>query len=120
MGKIFIFDTERQSVDEVCRIIREVYEQDRKDKEIRVPRPEPVREAIVKQVSETVSATRDLEFQKGQLVDIKTMAKILHTSPSWLYSMTSQKKIPFSKLGRHVRFEPHRVLEHFKKEAAKI
>lgn len=116
MGKIFIFDTEKQSVDEVCRIIREVYEQDRKDKELRTTRLERVRETVVKQASET-NLPKDVEIPKGQLVDIKTMAKILHTSPSWLYSMTSQKKIPHSKLGKHVRFEPHKVLEYFKRES---
>ena len=115
MGKIFIFDTEKQSVDEVCRIIREVYEQDRKDKEIRLPQPEPVRAAVIKEVS-----VKKTEFTEGQLVDIKTMAKILNSPVSWLYSHTSQKKIPHVKLGRrHVRFEPSKVLDHFIRGANK-
>lgn len=48
------------------------------------------------------------------MVDIHTLAKELDLSESWIYLQIAQKKIPFVRLGRTIRFdmkEIHQWLE---------
>ena len=52
------------------------------------------------------------------LIDIHEMAKILNVSVSWIYQKTCQgaDKIPHSKVGKYVRFNPDEVLLFFKRK----
>jgi excisionase family DNA binding protein len=52
-----------------------------------------------------------------ELIGIKEMAKILSINPSWLYSKTRTKEIPFYKIGKYVRFDPDEVLKWIKHQS---
>jgi excisionase family DNA binding protein len=48
------------------------------------------------------------------MIDIHTLAKELDLSESWIYLQVAQRKIPFVRLGRAIRFdmkEIHQWLE---------
>ena len=55
------------------------------------------------------------------LVTVKEMAEILSVPVSWIYQRTclGQHAIPYIKMGRYVRFEPHAVIDFLKKQGQK-
>ena len=102
MCKFFIFDIEKQSVDEVCRIIKEVYEQERKSK---TPSP-----SAIKLTAETPAK------DDRKLLTANELAKFLKVPVSWIYQRTrlGSDAIPHIKLGKYLRFDAEKVLTFFK------
>ncbi len=49
-----------------------------------------------------------------ELINIEKMASLLGISPKTLYRWVKQGRIPYIKLAHHLRFEPEKVLEHFR------
>ena len=49
-----------------------------------------------------------------QMVDIHEMARILRVPVSWLYKRTRLNKIPCVRVGKYLRFEPQRVIAHYR------
>ncbi len=41
---------------------------------------------------------------EDKLLNVQQVAELLHVDPSWVYSQTRLKKIPFIKLGKYCRF----------------
>lgn len=51
------------------------------------------------------------------LVDAHEMARILQVSVRWLYRRVQLKEIPHVKVGKYVRFEPQKVIQHYQKSS---
>jgi excisionase family DNA binding protein len=51
----------------------------------------------------------------GRLCTVQELAQILQCPISTIYYWVSRNEIPYVKLGRHLRFIPEEVLDHFKK-----
>ena len=55
----------------------------------------------------------ELVVRKGcgvkQYLNIEELARLIHISKSQLYCMTSQHRIPFTKVGRRVLFDPEDI-----------
>ena len=49
------------------------------------------------------------------LVDAHEMAQILQVPVSWIYRKTSLNQIPCVRIGKYIRFEPQKVVEHYQK-----
>lgn len=49
------------------------------------------------------------------LLSLTELAALLKVSPSTVRYWLTQKKIPYTKFGRHLRFDRDEVLAHFKK-----
>ena len=49
-----------------------------------------------------------------RLVGLDEMAALLSVSRRTLYYWVSRREVPFTKIGKHVRFSPSEVLEFFK------
>ncbi len=50
-----------------------------------------------------------------QMVDIHEMARILRVPAGWLYRKGRLREVPFVRLGKYIRFEPQKVVEHYQK-----
>jgi len=50
------------------------------------------------------------------LVAYKEAARALAVKPSTLRKWTHQKRVPFIRLGRSVRYNVQEIIEHFKKQ----
>ena len=48
------------------------------------------------------------------LLDVQQLSTALNISVGWIYQQTSQKKIPFIKVGKYVRFDLDEVIEFFR------
>jgi len=48
-------------------------------------------------------------------VDAHEMAQILQVPVSWIYRKTSLNQIPCVRIGKYIRFEPQKVVEHYQK-----
>lgn len=72
-------------------------------------------------MAQATSATQETNVnqEKGRLVEVKEMAKILGCHPSWLYEQTRRhpSTIPCVRVGRLVRFEPEIVLAFLREHA---
>lgn len=44
-----------------------------------------------------------------QILTLRELCELMNVKPSWLKSMVFRKKIPFIKLGKHIRFEKDEV-----------
>jgi hypothetical protein len=104
MPKFFIFDTEGQSIDDICRIIREVYENEKHLVET------PKNQSAVSKPPQHPAPKEKL------FVSAAEMAKILKVPLSWIYQRTMRGKngIPHFRLGKYLRFDPNEVVEYFK------
>ncbi len=54
------------------------------------------------------------------LLSISETAKVLNISVSSLYRLTSQRKIPFIKIGSRVIFQPEKIDAWLEKRAVKM
>lgn len=52
-----------------------------------------------------------------KMVDAEEIARILDVPVSWIYSRTrlGKDEIPYVKVGKYIRFNPHEAIEHFKR-----
>jgi len=50
---------------------------------------------------------------------VEEVSKILKISPSTVYYLTRQRKIPYIKIGKHIRFIREHIEEYLKKESRK-
>lgn len=48
-----------------------------------------------------------------RLLDLHEMASLLSVSPKTLYYWVSRREVPFTKVGRHIRFNPREVLDFY-------
>ena len=48
---------------------------------------------------------RAVEPPMGQLIDVQGLARYLAVAPDTVYTMVSQRRIPFVKVGRLLRFD---------------
>lgn len=53
----------------------------------------------------------DTEKAKGCFMDVQQLAEFLAVPKSWVYERTATGRIPFTKVGRYVRFWVPDVLE---------
>jgi len=44
-----------------------------------------------------------------ELLTVEELSKRLKVKPKYIYELTSQKAIPFYKIGRFVRFDPQEI-----------
>ena len=51
------------------------------------------------------------------LYTIKELADLLRVSPKTIYYWSRRREIPYVKVGRHLRFVPHEVIEFFKENS---
>lgn len=58
------------------------------------------------------------QLEDRQLVGVHEMARILQVPESWLYRKTRFHEIPCVRIGKYVRFEPDKVIAHFREELA--
>ncbi len=72
---------------------------------------EPVKQQLTRESVENHVTVR--------LVGVKEMAEILSVKPSWLYQRTrlGTGVIPFVKFGKYLRFEPEKVIEHYRTQS---
>ena len=54
------------------------------------------------------------------MIDIHTLAKELDLSESWIYLQIAQKKIPFVRLGRSIRFDFKEIQECLESKRSKV
>lgn len=54
-----------------------------------------------------------LNFASQSLHTLTEIAELLRVSPKTVYYWVSRSEIPYLKVGRHLRFNPHQVLSHF-------
>jgi len=54
-----------------------------------------------------------------KFVTAKELAQILRVPISTIYSWTSNNKIPYLKIGKHLRFDLNKVVEYFEKRTKK-
>lgn len=60
-----------------------------------------------------------MENKESELLTIEELAAFLKVSKSFIYERTrfGTSAFPHVKIGRHMRFEKDRVLEHLKKQS---
>jgi excisionase family DNA binding protein len=46
-----------------------------------------------------------------RLVDVDELAEYLHVSPYWVRRQVKERRIPFTKVGRHLRFDLDLIAE---------
>jgi excisionase family DNA binding protein len=50
-----------------------------------------------------------MEVTLNKLISLKTLAELLCVKESWLKSMIFKRKIPFVKVGKHIRFKEDEI-----------
>lgn len=48
-----------------------------------------------------------------EFVNVEQLSQWLGVSPKTIYYWVNHRKIPFIKIGRHLRFSPGRIVQHF-------
>ena len=76
-------------------------------------RPEPAQSAST---SPPQNQFRPEEHVEVRLVSVEEMARILGVPVGWIYQRTrlGPDVIPFIKIGKYVRFEPEKVIAHYR------
>lgn len=54
-----------------------------------------------------------------RLLEVDEIAALLRLKPRTIYNMVSQRRIPFRKVGRRVRFDPKEVEQWTKTDSSK-
>lgn len=52
-------------------------------------------------------------FTSTDVATVGEIAKVLKVSPNTVYYWVSRKEIPFKRVGKHLRFNLKKVLNHF-------
>jgi len=63
------------------------------------------------------SRTANTEKNKEtKIYTVRELAKFIKVSPHTIYYWVSRNEIPYVKVGKHLRFKTHDVIQHFEKQ----
>ena len=84
---------------------------------IQIDVPEEVIEAIASRVIEKISHI--LNNRHDEVLTTEALAQYLKVDTSWVYKQVSQKKIPYFKAGKYIRFNKSDIDKWIKRKNTK-